>query len=114
MKHILINQNYIQRNRFMKGNQWEDHWNHRHIKPASIGTGIPKARIGKAVRLRQHHELVDCTEGLSQAVDGKDSVTLTDMISRMSSAKPSVLVVNAVECDPGLLQSVWLQGSHMS
>ena len=60
MKRILVNQKYVKKNRFMKGNQWEDHWNHRHIKSTVAKVDIPRARIEKAVRLRHHHEMVDC------------------------------------------------------
>lgn len=124
MRHILINQNYIKRNRFMKGNQWEDHWNHRHIRPTAAGKEICKARIGKAVRLRRHQEMIDCTKRPAGETGEAVNIVPADILSgtlsaRMTDlcevpAKQRVLVVNAVESDPGLLQGIWLLQHHQT
>lgn len=139
--HALINRKTVKENRFMKGNQWEDCWNHRRIKSTITEGKIPGAKIGKVVRLRNCTELVDCigqtdkTERIlpvqdqnveaeqllqeirTQGIHGMggaafDTAEKIECVLQ-ADAEQRILLVNGVSCDPGLLHDRWLLHHHM-
>lgn len=140
IRHTLISRKSVRKNRFMKGNQWEDHWNHRHIKATVIKHDLPKAKLGKVVRLRQHKEVVDCTSQICEADFCDDAFMQPTEIEQLlqeireshicgrggaafdtaekieavqhAAAGQRILLINGVSCDPGLLQDDWLMLHH--
>lgn len=126
MEYPLITKKEVKRNRNLKDIQKEYHKNHRRIK-----TPFPKARISKIVRLRDRDNFFDFTEKSDKKVELKTVTAhqLLDQVRSMnitglggsgfptdkklqavieSGVTNKFLIINGVECDPGLLHDTWL------
>ncbi len=125
-EYPLITKKSIKKNRNLKTIQKEYHKSHRGIKGR-----FPKARISKVVRLRDRDNFFDFSDQI-KAINQVPKVTAEQLLDTVRSMKISglggagfpadrklqtvidsgisekYLIINGVECDPGLLHDAWL------
>ncbi len=125
-EYPLITKKEVKGNRRLKINQKEYHKGHRGIKGR-----FPKARISKVVRLREVDPFLDFTETPDTGMQPQ-KITAEQLIKVIGSmninglggggfpadrklqtvlnsrATDKYLIINGVECDPGLLHDAWL------
>ncbi len=131
-EYPLITKKNVRRNRSLKSIQKEYHKSHRGIK-----SHFPKARISKVVRLRDRDYFFDFTDKIVEKKE-PNKLTAEQLLETLSSmnisglggsgfpafrkvqtvlksgAASKYLIINAVECDPGLLHDAWLVKNHLS
>jgi Na+-translocating ferredoxin:NAD+ oxidoreductase subunit C len=127
----LITRKAVQENKVLKNLQKQSLKGHKN------GWGMfPRARIGKIAKLRDHDSFLDFTEGCEKAekpVQTAEELSVQDIEKTglcglsgsgfpvykklgaviASNAENKFLIINGVECDPGLLHDGWLF-SHKS
>ncbi len=125
-EYPLITKKEVRSNKALKRNQKEYHKQHRNVKGR-----FPKARISKMIRLLESSAFLDLT---GKSYDKKEPLMVTreDLLETVcrsdirglggsgfptyrkllavlnSNAKDKYLIINGVECDPGLLHDAWL------
>lgn len=131
IEYPLITKKEVKRNKSLKGIQKEYHKNHRRIK-----AHFPNARISKVVRLRERDSFFDFTDKIDGKTEPK-SITAQQLLETVrsmnisglggsafptdkklravieSGATDKFLIINGVECDPGLLHDAWLIKNHL-
>ena len=125
-EYPLITKRAVRKNRSLKSIQKEYHKSHRGIKGHD-----PKARISKVVRLRDRDNFFDFTDRIVERKEPKKITAeqLQEILRSMnisglggsgfpadkklqailtSGVANKFLIINGVECDPGLLHDAWL------
>jgi Na+-translocating ferredoxin:NAD+ oxidoreductase RnfC subunit len=131
-EYPLITKRAVRKNRSLKSIQKEYHKSHRGIKGH-----YPKARISKVVRLRDRDNFFDFTDKIVERREPRkitagqlQEILRTMNISGLggsgfpaekklqailkSDATNKILIINGVECDPGLLHDAWLIKNRLS
>lgn len=130
IEYPLINKKLVKTNKAVKIVQKQSLKSYRTVKGH-----YPKAKIGKVVKLRSYDSFLDLTNNddrtkdleiqdmneILQAIENRNLCGLSggghptfQKIQTLlnSNAKDKYLIINGVECDPGLLHDEWLLDNH--
>jgi Na+-translocating ferredoxin:NAD+ oxidoreductase RnfC subunit len=130
-EYPLITKKEVKKNKVLKNIQKKTLKSHRKIKGK-----FPKAKIGKLVELRVNNNFIDLSDNYYQEQELKqmDTEDFLHKIEEMgvyglsgdgyptykklravleAEVKVKYLIVNAVECDPGLIHDNWLLNNRM-
>ncbi len=128
-EYPLITKKEVKKNKSIKKIQKNSQKHYKGVKGK-----FPKARISKVVELKKDNNFFDLTEnnikenfnGSKNILERIENCELTGLSGNGFSTakkikaaieakvKDKYLIVNAVECDPGLLHDKWLMEKHLS